>query len=130
MMEFLTAMATAVNLAVLIAAGLGGLHLARRGGFAPAEIGMGLLGLGQLAGPGEPPGWGWLLRTGAALVVIYVMWEMGRMVAAVRGLAPVASSPSRERGVEASPPDPFSLPERGKQEVRAVASWPGRRPGR
>ncbi len=117
-MEFLTAMATAVNLLVLLAAGLGGLDLARRGGFAPAEMGIGLLGLGQLAGLGEPPGWGWLLRTGAVLVVIYVMWQMGTMVASLR-----------KTGAELHAPAPLPLHGRGEERarVRAVASWPGRR---
>ena len=115
-MDFAVGMAAAVNGAVLVAAGLGGLDLARRGGFRPAEIGMALVALGQLAGAAETPGWGWLLRTGAALVVIYTMWQTGRLVVGVR-----------ER--EPHPLAPLSLQERGEERgrVRAVASWPGRR---
>ena len=121
-MDFVVGMAAAVNGAVLVAAGLGGLDLARRGGFRPAEIGMALVALGQLAGAAETPGWGWLLRTGASLVVIYTMWQTGRLVVGLREREPhpLAPSPahadvrSRERG-------------EGTARVRAVASWPGRR---
>ncbi len=113
-MELLTGMAVAVNGVVLVAAGLGGLDLARRGGFRPAEIGMALVALGQLAGAAETPGWGWLIRTGAALIVIYTMWQTGRLVVGARE----AGAVREEAGV-------VEL-----ARVRAVASWPGRRQAR
>ncbi len=136
MMDLTLGMTLVVHGAILVAAGLGALDLARRGGFRPAEIGMALVALGQLSSAGGTPGWGGLLQTGAAAVVMYTLWQMGRLVVGVREPHPLAPSPSRERGnagvrerLNAPPLQPSPSRERGNAEgrVRAVASWPGRR---
>ena len=116
-MPYLVDLQIAANVGVLGLAALGGWDLARHGSFRPAEIGMGLTALGQMTTVAEPaPGWGWLLRTGAVLIVIYSLWQMGRLVVSVRETC-------AEREPEAAPaPVQPAL-------VRAVASWPGRRRG-
>jgi hypothetical protein len=111
-MTYLAGLQIAANLAVLALAALGGWDLARRGGFRPAEIGMALAALGQMASGADAAGWVWLLRTGAALVVIYTLWKTGGLVVSVR-----ETCAGREEEKVAVKP----------ALVRAVASWPGRR---
>jgi len=112
--------ATEVALAALALAGA--LHLARRGGFAPAQTGLVLVaGEGLWAGEASAAaGWVWLLVMGANLLVAYALWQVGSLVLALRECGEERQRQSREESrAEASV---VELP-----RVRAVASWPGRR---
>ncbi|HEY3398272.1 MAG TPA: hypothetical protein VGM19_11525 [Armatimonadota bacterium] len=113
------------TLAVLLGVAAGAVNLRRRGGARRAEGGLALVGALQvLAWPGatgEGEGWRWLLASGATLALAYLLWQSGNLA---RARADGRARLGRERaGLR-------ELPRRNEgQQVRAVASWPGRRRG-
>lgn len=122
MMDF-TAWVQLAAEAAMAALALGGaLDLARRGGFAPAQMGLVLAaGVGVMAAEASgAAGWVWLVAMGASGVLMYALWQVGYLVVALRESTAVRQAEFGEK-----PNAHSGVVELAR--VRAVASWPGRR---
>ncbi len=121
-MDFTAWVRLVAEAAVAALALAGALDLARRGGFAPAQMGLVLVG-GEGLATGEvsaAAGWLWLLAMGANGVLLYALWQVGSLVVALRETGAVRGAESTRQ--PSAEPGVVELP-----RVRAVASWPGHR---
>lgn len=122
-MTFVAILMLVCDAGVLGLAALAAWHLARRGSVSPVQTGLVLAAAAQLfAAAGRLDiaisaalAWAWLLQTGCNLAFVYILWQTGSLLLALREVSAVADS-RKEPALE--------LP-----RIRAVASWPGRRRG-
>jgi len=108
----------------IILTALAARHLARRGSVSPVQTGLALAAGAQLFAAATRLGavvsaamsWAWLLQTGCNLAFVYILWQTGHLLLALREVT-TCEQAAQEPVLE--------LP-----RIRAVATWPAQRRGR